>query len=177
MTVPHRRQRGPAIQQQRLCRSAPLGLLWTSFFLSFFLSRPLFSEPIFLSEVLIWGTGQWARGPREGRTGGEGAEEVQCGDGCRWTALCSSFPRLLSRASEAPVALESSREIERRREREKLWRETRTQCTVQLESPHIKHRGIKWRLAKDKLNIKLFNMCCRNEQHWLQMKTTQMKDK
>lgn len=76
-------QRGPAIQQHRLCRSASLGLSWTSFSLSLSVAfTPFFSEPIFLSEVLIWGAGQWgegreARGPREGRTGGR--EERRCG--------------------------------------------------------------------------------------------------
>lgn len=55
-----------------------------SLFLSLSLSfafAPFFIEPIFLSEVLIWGAGQWgegreARGPREGRTGER--EERRC---------------------------------------------------------------------------------------------------
>lgn len=116
------------------------GLPSLSLSLSF---SPFFSEPIFLSEVLIWGAGQWgegreARGPREGRRGGSG-EEVRSGDGCRRTALCSSFPRLLSWASEAPVALEPSRERERERERREerereAGRKKGAQWSVQLES-------------------------------------------
>lgn len=49
--------------------------------------------------------------------GGVGEEEVRSGDGCRRTALCSSFPRLLSRASEAPVALKPSSPGKERREK------------------------------------------------------------
>lgn len=120
------RQRGPAIQQQRLCCFAPLGLLWTSFSLSF---SPFFSEPIFLSEVLIWGAGQWGEG-RERDQGREerGREEVRSGDCCRRTALCSFFPRLLSWASEAPIALEPSSKSGRERGKK------RAQWSVQLES-------------------------------------------
>lgn len=56
------------------------GLPSLSRFLS--LSLPFFREPSFLSEVLIWGAGQWgngkeARGPREGRM--VGGEERRCG--------------------------------------------------------------------------------------------------
>ncbi len=40
-----KRQRGPAIQQQRLCRSAPLGLLGTSFSLFLLLSLPFLVSP------------------------------------------------------------------------------------------------------------------------------------
>lgn len=76
VTAPRRATEGPChptTQALSLCFS----WLVMDFLLSLFLllSLPFFSEPIFLSEVLIWGAGQWvegreARGPREGRTGG-----------------------------------------------------------------------------------------------------------
>lgn len=165
VTVPHRATEGP-------CRPTTEALspcsswLVIDFLLSFYslpLSLtlfPFFSEPIFLSEVLIWGAGQWGQGTergdrgregREGRRGvGGGAEEVRSGDGCRRTALCSSFPRLLSWASEAPVALEPSRERGRETERKTRGREALEEkggtmiCPTGIFKYHMRAHTRKW---------------------------------
>lgn len=75
VTVPHGATEGPCSPTTdallRVLLLACSGLPSPSLSLAFFLS--FFSEPIFLSEVLIWGAGQWREGreggPRERRTG------------------------------------------------------------------------------------------------------------
>lgn len=143
VTVPHRATEGP-------CRPTTEALspcsswLVIDFLLSFYslpLSLtlfPFFSEPIFLSEVLIWGAGQWGQGTergdrgREGQEGrwgvGVGREQRRCGvvmaaDG---RPFVPPFPG----SSLEPPRLQlrwslPEREGERRRERregERLWR-------------------------------------------------------
>lgn len=76
VTVPRRATEGPCCPTTEALSPCSSWLvrdfLLLSLSFSRFCSALFFSEPIFLSEVLIWGAGQWGEG-RDARAPGEGA--------------------------------------------------------------------------------------------------------
>lgn len=81
VTVPHRateRPCHPTTEALSLCSSWLVMDFLLSLSLFSLFPPPFFIEPIFLSEVLIWGTGQWARGTEGGEDGRRGGQR-RCG--------------------------------------------------------------------------------------------------
>lgn len=104
VTVPRRATVGPChptTEALSLCSSwlvmdflLPLSLFSLTF-------APFFSEPIFLSEVLIWGAGQWGEGTEWGDRGRVGWEVGGGTRGAEWWWLQTDGPLFL--LSQAPL--------------------------------------------------------------------------